>query len=388
MTNQFSLITQTMPSILIVDDTVSNLQHLAETLLEHGYEPRPVPSGKLAFEAALADPPDLILLDVNMPEMDGIELCRRLQADAALKEIPIIFITGMTDTDDKVKGFAAGAVDYLTKPFQTEEVIARLSVHLKNQTLQRQLRSQNENLEQLVAQRTRELEKAYERQVELNRLKNDFLTMIAHEIRTPVNGVLGIGEIILELCPPSDQCAIYSEHFRSSSQRLRNLIKDATMIVDMDHLVKEQGESISFAELLKNTSASLSAIKIILNSKPECDIVLLKGNPEWLRKSLATMIQVAAAFSKDQHRAEAEGLNEGDFLRLQFTLDAWPQSGGPWTDFFRLESPVRTSSPAEFLGLAPIVAHKIITLFGGEAHFIQEGTTRGRLEVALRLADG
>ncbi len=104
--------------ILIVDDTPANLQVLAGMLKDRGYKVRPVPGGKLALLAARRDPPDLILLDINMPEMNGYEVCERLKADDELRGIPVIFISALTEPLDKVKAFAIGGVDYLTKPFQ------------------------------------------------------------------------------------------------------------------------------------------------------------------------------------------------------------------------------------------------------------------------------
>ena len=134
-------------SILAVDDTPANLQVLAGMLKERGYKVRPVPSGKLALLAARRDPPDLILLDINMPEMNGYEVCEHLKADEKLKEIPVIFISALTEQLDKVRAFATGGVDYLTKPFQMEELNARVETHLKLRRLQIELEETNARLE-------------------------------------------------------------------------------------------------------------------------------------------------------------------------------------------------------------------------------------------------
>lgn len=144
-------------NILIVDDTPANLRLLAGMLGEEGYRVRPVPNGRLALQSAAADPPDLILLDINMPEMDGYETCRRLKADPVLKTIPVIFVSALSETLDKVKAFGAGAVDYITKPFQVEEVLARVETHLINRQLHRQLEIHNRNLQALVADQVREI---------------------------------------------------------------------------------------------------------------------------------------------------------------------------------------------------------------------------------------
>jgi serine phosphatase RsbU (regulator of sigma subunit) len=130
-----------------VDDTPANLQVLAGMLKDRGYKVRPVPSGKLALLAAQRDPPDLILLDINMPEMNGYEVCERLKAEDKLKGIPVIFISALTEQLDKVKAFAIGGVDYITKPFQMEELHARVETHLKIRRLQTELEEYSHHLE-------------------------------------------------------------------------------------------------------------------------------------------------------------------------------------------------------------------------------------------------
>src|SRR5579859_3749249 len=148
------------PSVLVVDDTPANLQLLSQMLKEQGYRVRPVPSGKLALQAARNDPPDLILLDINMPEMNGYEVCEYLKADDQLKGIPVIFISALTEQLDKVKAFTAGGVDYLTKPFQMEELHARVETHLKLRRLQIELEEYSRRLESAQDRLKRDLELA------------------------------------------------------------------------------------------------------------------------------------------------------------------------------------------------------------------------------------
>ena len=126
---------------LVVDDLPANLQLLAGMLREHGFKVRLAPSGELALQAARLDPLDLILLDINMPVMNGYEVCERLQADEALQGIPVIFISALDDVIDKVKAFGAGGVDYISKPFQFEEVAARVRTHLTLSRQERQLKA-------------------------------------------------------------------------------------------------------------------------------------------------------------------------------------------------------------------------------------------------------
>jgi len=141
--------TDKTPDILVVDDTPANLQLISGMLRSHGYKVRPVSSAALALQAAKAAPPDLVLLDINMPEMDGYEVCTQLKASDKTREVPIIFLSALHETIDKVKAFNCGGVDYISKPFQFEEVEARVNTHLR-------LKSLREESEQ----RTRDLEKA------------------------------------------------------------------------------------------------------------------------------------------------------------------------------------------------------------------------------------
>ena len=147
-------------SILVVDDTPANLQVLAGMLKDRGYKVRPVPSGKLALLAARRDPPDLILLDINMPEMNGYEVCEQLKADDNLLGIPVIFISALTEQLDKVKAFATGGVDYITKPFQMEELHARVETHLKLRRLQIELEESNARLAKANDRMSRDLKAA------------------------------------------------------------------------------------------------------------------------------------------------------------------------------------------------------------------------------------
>jgi PAS domain S-box-containing protein len=143
--------------ILIVDDDHASLQLLAEILGSHGYRVRPASSGRLALRSVAIARPDLILLDVKMPDIDGYEVCRRLKAEQASRDIPVIFISGLYGTAEKVKGFDAGGVDYITKPLQPEEILARVKTHLELNRLQLQMKKAYEEVELQVRQRTAEL---------------------------------------------------------------------------------------------------------------------------------------------------------------------------------------------------------------------------------------
>ncbi|MES0360867.1 MAG: SpoIIE family protein phosphatase [Anaerolineales bacterium] len=141
----------TKGDILVVDDTPANLRLLSQMLNEQGYNVRPVLEGRLALAAAQAKPPDLILLDIRMPDLNGYQVCERLKSDSQTKDIPIIFISALDAIQDKVKAFTVGGVDYITKPFHVEEVLARVETHLALHKLQEQLEHANQKMTQELA---------------------------------------------------------------------------------------------------------------------------------------------------------------------------------------------------------------------------------------------
>ncbi|OGV71934.1 MAG: hypothetical protein A3K19_07495 [Lentisphaerae bacterium RIFOXYB12_FULL_65_16] len=162
-------------SVILVDDTPANLQVLSGMLRDCGYKPRSFPNGRLALQAAAKEPPDLILLDILMPEMDGYETCRRLKEDERLRSVPVIFISALSETLDKVKAFQCGGVDYITKPFQFEEVEARVRTHVAIKRLQAELAGQY-----------RSLQMSYEDLRRLEALRDNLTRMVVHDMRGPL----------------------------------------------------------------------------------------------------------------------------------------------------------------------------------------------------------
>ena len=179
MDEQQSLIPTT--DILIVDDKVENLDFLAQMLREHNYKVRLATNAKIAFKSAKIAPPNIVLLDINMPEMNGYQLCRLLKQEAKTKEIPVIFLSASGQTFNKVEAFAAGGVDYITKPFDINEVIIRIENQLKLRSAQAKVVELNSNLEQRIKERTAQLEAEIEKR---ERAQAKLLRMALHDSLT------------------------------------------------------------------------------------------------------------------------------------------------------------------------------------------------------------
>jgi diguanylate cyclase (GGDEF)-like protein/PAS domain S-box-containing protein len=235
------------PSVMVVDDTPANLKLLDDMLRRQGYRVLQFPRGALALRAAQHNPPDLILLDVMMPDMDGFEVCRQLKSHDSLRAVPVIFISALTDSPSKVKAFAAGAVDYVSKPFQEEEVLARVGTHLKLFQMQRHLQDQKQLLETLVQQRTADLMRAQQ----VARVGSWTLDMHTHELQwsaqtyrmfgVPLSQTLNL-ELMVNLVFPPDR-ELFEEAWLHA---LRGAVYDVEHRVEIDGQIYWMRERAEF----------------------------------------------------------------------------------------------------------------------------------------------
>ncbi len=245
-----------MDTLLIIDDTPDNIEILLDLLSKRDFKVLAANNGEDGIKTAEFAQPDLILLDVTMPGMDGFEVCKILKSKPKMKDIPVIFMTARTYLVDKLKGFELGAADYITKPLLLEEVLARVTTHLNVHKLQRQLVRQNQQLieeinrrkqaemerekalEALQAEKASLAKRVEERTADLRvanteltralRLKDEFLASMSHELRTPLTAILGISEALQESVygPLNDKQRKYMRTLENSGNHLLALIND------------------------------------------------------------------------------------------------------------------------------------------------------------------
>jgi len=246
------------PTVLVVDDNPTNLAVVADFLETGNLKVVTALDGPDGLATARDFYPDLILLDVVMPGLDGFEVCRQLKACESTQDIPVIFMTSLAGTEDKVRGFEAGAVDYVTKPVNQEEVLARVRTHLKLRQLTHNLQVQNvrlqkmateleglyrqvtrfnQELDQLVQQRTQELEEAYQTLKMMDKAKSDFIAVAAHELRSPLTLVQGYTEMLELEAELSPDIKTLTQGILTGQRRLHEIVNSILDVSKIDSQV-------------------------------------------------------------------------------------------------------------------------------------------------------
>ena len=241
-----------MSDLLIVDDTPNNLRLLMNLMVDQGHDVRTATSGKMALRSAQASSPDLILLDINMPNMDGYEVCQLLKADPRTETVPVIFLSALSDSMDKVRAFEVGGIDYVTKPFQIEEVLMRVKTQLDLQQMRKQLESQ-------LKDRNNQLNQAQLQLLQQEKMASlgNLVAGIAHELNNPI-GFLSVSvrnaQGFLEdiLC----HLFLYQEHYPQTVEPIQVNAED----IDLDFLQED------FPKMLKSMESAMNRIREISSS--------------------------------------------------------------------------------------------------------------------------
>lgn len=352
--------------IMIVDDDPANLRLLESMLSHSGHEVHSFPRGRMALAAASKNPPDLILLDVNMPEMDGYEVCARLKSVDIVSGVPIIFLSALDSAEDKLKAFRSGAADYISKPFHFEEVDARVRMHLALHESQKLLKADNERLERAVQQRTAEIAEANRRLASLDRSKNEFLALISHEFRTPLNGLLGVGDLLLDgAVTPAEIDELRELHDRSR-KRILSILDDALLLTQIN--VSSGGvvcEPVSLANVLDRAVANVAETAAacgIAIGRPAFDPQLVLGDEQLLVRAFAALLGTEVKFG---HPGEHVRWSQDPDGGIWFAVMGHGIPGDLMAKFFDPLAISESSTRAGDIGLGPAVASRILTLFGG-----------------------
>lgn len=336
------------PLILIVDDTPKNIQVLGKTLHDIGYNVSIATSGSQALDSVKKEKPDLILLDIQMPEMDGFEVCKILKMNSDTKGIPIIFLTAVTDSDKIVEGFELGAVDYITKPFNSAELSVRVATHI-------------------------EIKQSREKLKDLNATKDKFFSIIAHDLKNPFSTLLGFSKLLFENAPNYT-----TNQIQEYAQIMNNTAKQSyTLLENLMHWAKTQSgnitvipESSSMDNLLSITIPLVSGSALKKNITIESNVD--KDNLVYIDNSLTTtilrnLLTNAIKFTHTNGKIIVSTKKKNEFLEVSITDTGVGIDPKNIEKLFRIDSKV--SSPGteseEGTGLGLILCKEFVEKQGG-----------------------
>lgn len=330
-------------SIVVVDDTPENLRLLVSMLTEQGYIVRPAPNGQLAINSIIKSPPDLILLDILMPELDGYEVCRQIKMIDSVSDIPVIFVSALDEVFDKVQAFAVGGVDYITKPFQIEEVLARVETHLSLRAMRQQLQEQNQELEA-------------------------FAHTVAHDLKNPLSILISLFEMQKMDTGQGDDPTDLLQLGSQTAYRMFNIIDELLLLSSV------RKESIKLSPIFDMESIVQHALDRLYAMIDEYhpEIVLtgawptVLGYGPWIEEIWVNYLSNGIKYGGNPPRVELGTEVAGD-NRVRF----WVRDNGPgltrdeqatlFTEFTRLDT-IR----AKGHGLGLSIVRRIVDKLGGQ----------------------
>ena len=355
--------------ILIVDDTPMNQRLLSHVLVQSGYQTRIASNGKQALEIVQQAHPDLVLLDIMMPEMTGYDVCEQLKADPSTSNIPVIFLSALDATEDKVRAFTVGGVDYITKPFQIEEVLARVETHLSLQGLRRQLQQANKDLEQ-------KLDELQARNAELDA----FAHTVAHDLKNPLSTILGFAHLLAqrpEMFESQAEMAKEAGRILSGAKKMNDIIESLLLLAG----VRKEMVALSPLDMGKIVAEVHERLGALINEyQPE--IILPPSWPQadgyapWIEEVWANYLSNAMKYGGQPPRVElgAESVNGADGKPM---VRFWTRDNGPglspedqtklFTPFTRIHV---TRAKGHGLGLS--IVQRIVEKFGGEVGVVSQ----------------
>lgn len=314
-----------LSSILIVDDNPQNLQVLGKILMENNYKIEFAINGEVALKWLNVKKFDLVLLDINMPGMNGFEVCSRIRSNPDLNKVPVIFLSAESERESILKGFELGAQDYITKPFDSRELLARVRTHIVLKNALEDLEKSNKFLEEKVTERTQQLKDTNEKLealnlklLQLDKCKTDFLHLISHEIRTPLNGILGPLEL-LKGPVYTNEIGELIEILDLSVKRLERFSLDALLITRLKtkpfEILKDRIHLTRLInDILEEQNDAFKSHKFHVKRKGISIPDIIIGEPELIKKCLVNILDNAVRFSPDNEVIEIKTYKEGQFL--------------------------------------------------------------------------
>jgi CheY-like chemotaxis protein len=364
------------PLILIVDDTLKNIQVLGAILLEQGYNIHVARSGKQAIQAASEEKPDMILLDVIMPEMDGFETCRRLKANDIIKNIPVIFLTAKTAEEDMLKGFEVGGVDYVTKPFSPVVLLARVNTHINLKFAYEKLEKQKIALEESAI------------------LRENVDRIIRHDLKSPINGIITLSDLLAE---ESDLTPDYQKkvlrNIRASGYQMLDMINSSLDIYKMETGVYQYKPSpVNILQVFKKMMVEMRNIADAKNvtieimrpdqTVSESDTFIVQGEPLLCYSLFANLL-------KNALEASPENGHVTIFLEDSPTVTIHNQGAVPKTIRDNFFDKYTTVGKSKGTGLGTYSAKLMAETQGGTVHFETSEEMGTRVTVRLlKLEEG
>ncbi|MCP4536652.1 MAG: response regulator, partial [Chloroflexi bacterium] len=279
-------------TILAVDDTPANLFLLSQMLVQYGYKVRAASNGARALASIESRPPDLILLDIMMPEMSGYEVCKRLKADERTRDIPVIFISALDATADKIRAFMVGGVDYVTKPFQTKEVLARVQTHLSLRNLQKSLQQEIVKRDKLIAE------------------LDAYAHTVAHDLRNPLSAVIGLSNVLRDKAGEiSDQARHdFMTTIEQSGIRMQNIINELLLLASVREMKEIKVQALDMARIVVEVRERLA----YLIEEHQADVILPRqeswptalGYGPWVEEVWANYVSNAIKYGGKLPRVE------------------------------------------------------------------------------------
>ena len=367
--------------VLVVDDIQSNIEFVTDILELENFEVQSTKNGKNALSLANEFYPDLILLDISMPEMDGYEVCYALKENQKTKEIPVIFLTARAQKDDIIKGFEFGAVDFIVKPFNFAELTSRVKTHVDLKNKSEQLKNVNLELESIIEERTLQLKKAYtdlqvanqkllaanDKLSKLDKAKTEFVLHINHELRTPLNGIQGYVDLLNESLK-EEPYNTYVQSIQTLTERLISVAELSLLFTELK--TRENQIQIQEVDLVETLHEAINCSKL---SQKNIDIevenpyktLIVEAEPRLLQTCISIIIDNAIKYSPFDSTIEISVKRIENQIELAL-YDRGPGfSDKAMEQLFSFFSADNLSYKTHGFGIGLATAKIILNLFGG-----------------------